>query len=293
MNNFILNLLNYKVVIFIIGIVVGILINGRTNIIMLIKKAPIEVILGSIIVYVVFCQFLGINPNKGRAFDLLNFISNMAFAWMMTKYSVKNDTKEKQKEISAMAFRHSASINRKLKYNIKLAELLESSIKECNIKDISCNFAISISRIKDQLILIEQDTKENMRDWGNNISEEINSMNEISKYLEEVKDIESKIQQLDENSKEDKNKKYDLDRKRNGLNRKIIKCQRSMNLNVRAALDSINEDTSEHISKLQEKIDDIKLEKKQKNLDLFNKAREKLSKRENNSSIRDNTNCQQ
>ncbi len=265
---------NYRDLCFLlIGVSIGALIKKYTNILGHIKKFPVESILGGIIVYVVLCQFLPNNPNEKKSFDILNFIANMAFAWIMTKYSVRNEAKEKQKEISSISFRHSASIGKKLEYSIKLSELLQKQLKtcKCSTNNNECVLNHNILRIKDQLILMKQDSDENMNDWGNALSEELNLMKQIKLDLNRMKDIEDRIQELDESDEKNNKTKIGLEKKKKELNKEIAENNKKINHNIRFALDRMDEFSDAHIQKIQEQIDEEDVKEIWQQNDLFNK----------------------
>ena len=184
-------------------LIVGIIIGGLLLLVLrniqglkIILKKPTECILTFFITAVVFLQIFDPSTINSMAPIVLNFISTMAFSWIMTRYSVKNDYENKQKELAALSYKHSIGIRNKLKYT---KEEIEKYIKEldmCSQSANECKLKSKLENTKSQIMYAYQDAIDNLNDWANTISEEIKIFEEVSQLDIKIEQAENDIDEL-------------------------------------------------------------------------------------------------
>lgn len=248
MENFVLNFINFftknieirHIVFLIIGFFMGVLINSKTSLIRSLKKNPVEILMGFFIVIIVMYQFIPSSTVKENSFDLLNFTCNVAFAWMMTKYSVKNDYENKQKEIASMAYSYSLKCENNIDYGMKICDIAEKEVSKCACSDGSCKLSNYISRVKDTLISSKNDVSQNTLNWSLKISTEINSIQKMDKLADEIQLIEQDIQRLDRSKDDYEDLKYDYKNKISLKQKEIKSINQTISSEIKSAIESVH-----------------------------------------------------
>lgn len=272
MENTFLNIIstfnNRNILFFLLGLFIGVLMNKKIRILTMIFKNPVESTMLAFIILVVLSQFFSNGPvNNENSFDILNFISNVALAWVMTKYSVKNDYEEKSKEMASISYSYSLKCEQSIDYGIKICGLAENDLKECQCNDNRCELNHYIHRIRDSLLTAQNDIKQNTLNWSYKISSEINNIKKMNNLADEIKIIEEELQVLDPQAKNYSNQKYNLESSKKKKEKEIISLSSSMNNDIRLAIENalINkENTSEIINESILKEDNNKIIKSAK-----------------------------
>ena len=101
----------------IIGAIIMYVIKSSYRLRLILSK-PAETILVASVTVIVFLQIFNSKLISSMSDLILNFLSTMAFSWIITKYSVKNDYENKQKEVSALSYKHSTGIKNKLELTL-------------------------------------------------------------------------------------------------------------------------------------------------------------------------------
>lgn len=261
-----IKLLNNRLMILFLGIFIGLMISNQRkkyiktmmkfidDIFIKVCKHPIEWLLGALIVIIVICQFINPSPTKDYSFDLLNFISSVALAWIMTKYSVKNDFEDRQKETCAISYSYSNTIHNKLKRSIKVCDLTSSKLKICTCSQAQCDLKGNIDRIKDILIGINEDVNQNTKNWASNISEEIDLINNIENQNAIIKGKELRIQTLDESNSDEKKEKIKLENDISKIQDKINVIKEEIKPNIRHMITSTSIEEDPYIRELDDEI---------------------------------------
>ncbi len=219
-------------------------------------KYPIEWILGLIITFVVICQFIKPNPIEKSSFDLLNFISSVALAWIMTKYSVKNDFEDRQKEVCVISYGYSNNIHRKLKRSIRVCDLTQKKLELCNCNSGSCDLKDNLHRIRDLMICIDEDINQNTTNWANNISEEIEILNKIKLEQQKIIKKEEQIQQLSIENIEERKEIESLKNEIKEVNEIISKLNKDINSKIRHMLNNNNASSDNYLVEIDKEIKD-------------------------------------
>lgn len=244
MENFLLNFINFftknienrHIVFLIVGVFIGILINSKTNLIRSLKKNPIEILMGFFIFIIVMSQFTPTSKIEEYSFDLLNFTCNVAFAWMMTKYSVKNDYESKQKEIASMAYSYSLKCENNIDYGMKICDMAEKELSKCDCNGSNCKLSNYISRVKDTLISSKNDASQNTLNWSLKISTEINSMKKMDNLASEIQRLESDLQTTEPESIDYLNLKRKISKKQ----KEIKSINQTISPEIKSAIESVH-----------------------------------------------------
>lgn len=236
----------------IFGIILGLILMKMlksSSVIKVISKKPAESILTIIIVFVVFLEFFRQDAFNNWASTLLSFISTMAFSWIMTKYSVEIDSENKQKEISAISYKHSVGVRDKL--NLTLTEM-DKYIEEVNrcscMGTSSCDFKIKLENIKSQVNYSYQDAISNSNDWAVNISEEISGYEQIQKLDRKIEEKENELNELVQTDKNNDNS-YSLRREIRKLKNNKNEIIASINPKILYLIDASKRYENENITK--------------------------------------------
>lgn len=223
-----------------IGILIGIMIGRKVKFISLFIKNPVESIITTFILFIVVSQFFTKGPvNNSNSFDILNFISNVILAWIMTKYSVKNDYEEKSKEMASISYSYSLKCEKSIDFGINICDLAEQDLHNCTCNNSdNCRLNSYIHRVKDNLISAKNDIKQNTLNWGYKISTEINHVQRMSDLANEISDLEGRLQTLDPNDKDyfDKSSRLKSSIKKNTKQVKLL--NNSMNNEIRLAIEN-------------------------------------------------------
>lgn len=243
MQNTILNIIstfgNRDILFLLLGIFIGILINRKTNIITMIIKNPVEATMLVFITLVVLSQFFSNGPiNNENSFDILNFISNVALAWVMTKYSVKNDYEEKSKEMASISYSYSLKCEQSIDYGIKICGLAEKKLEVCECNNNNCKLNHYIHRVRDSILTAQNDIKQNTLNWSYKISDEISKVKKMNSLASEIKDLENKLQVLDPKCKEYNSNKYNLETSIKKKHKEINSLGNSINTDIRLAIEN-------------------------------------------------------
>lgn len=225
----------------------------------LIKRAQskiVEGILLGITIYLVFCQFLNPNPVEKNSVDILNFFANIVFAWFLTKYSTKKDYEEKQKELSAISYRHSLSIKNKLEFNLKICQLTKEKLKGCKGGKDGCIQNQYMLRVEDQLRDVLIDANSNLNDWASNIAEEINNMKEIKDKKFNIKQLELELQTCKKESKEYNN----IEIKIQDIRNEIRILEDIIGSKIRHTLETADDDEKNNTIKAETELHDTKMD---------------------------------
>lgn len=249
--NILTTLGNRDITFILIGILIGIVIGRKVKIISLFVKNPVESIITGFILLIVISQFFtkGL-VDESNSFDILNFISNVILAWMMTKYSVKNDYEEKSKEMAAISYSYSLKCEQSIDYGLKICGLAEQDLSNCSCNNSnSCKLNTYIDRAKDSLLAAKNDIKQNTLNWAYKISSEINNVKKMDSLAGEIKDLEGKLQILDPSDKDFYNKSSRLKSNIKKKTKEIKFLSNSMNNEIRLAIENAIINQS-HISQI-------------------------------------------
>ncbi|CEO04863.1 Uncharacterised protein [[Clostridium] sordellii] len=259
MEDFVLNLINFftknievrHLVFLIIGIFLGVLINNKTSLIRSLKKNPIEIIMGFFIFIIVMSQFTSTSKIKEYSFDLLNFTCNVAFAWMMTKYSVKNDYESKQKEIASMAYSYSLKCENNIDYGMKICDMAEKELSKNDCGKGNCKLSNYLSRVKDTLISSKNDASQNTLNWSLKISTEINSMQKMDNLASEIQHLESDLQTIDPDSLDYQKLKRKISKKQ----KEIKNINQTISPEIKSAIESVHSAKNDNIRIIEKSIE--------------------------------------
>ncbi len=192
-SNFIKTITSREVIFAIVGIVVGITFVQRRRgsfIFECIFTKPAESLLFSIVVMVLIGQVFGIKVINANSNTYLNLLATMGFSWVMTRYSVSNDYKSRQKEASAISYKHSVSTKKKLDY---IKGIVDKNITEMNGEtELKQRFI----ELKHLILIAYEDSTNNVNDWENNISEELETYNQIEELNGKIENSEDELDDM-------------------------------------------------------------------------------------------------
>ena len=175
----------------------------------LILSKPAETILVASVTVIVFLQIFNSKLISSMSDLILNFLSTMAFSWIITKYSVKNDYENKQKEVSALSYKHSTGIKNKLELTLSDLNKYINESFQCSSGE-SCELKMKLENIKSQISYSYQDSIDNQNDWAVNISEELALYEDIVKLERKIEEKEDELNFKTTNGENINNIKYDI-----------------------------------------------------------------------------------
>lgn len=193
---------NRDIKILVIGLIVGCIICSivqNLHGIKIILQKPTECILTTCISIVVFLQIFYPSIIQTVGSNILTFLSTMAFSWILTKYSAKNDYENKQKELASLSYKHSVGIKNKLEYTKNEIERYMKEMERCDGNEDGCKLKSKFENTKSQIIYVYQDAIDNLNDWASSISEEIKIFDELKDLDNKIEVIEDKIDELNSN----------------------------------------------------------------------------------------------
>lgn len=170
---------------------------------------------------------------------------------MFNEYSNDKSFKEKQKEPAMRSYRHSINILSKLDYGIETTKLIELDFENCDGKNNNgCNFIANIHRVRDLLKTIRMDCVENINDWADVLSEDLNKISEIDAIKNE---IENKTKYIQDENKTIPNLETHL-KEVSELKTKVKKLKEEMDPRLKNTLDIKQKYENDYIKEIQQEI---------------------------------------
>jgi len=218
------------------------------------------------IIVFTWLTFAGKGVSSEQISILLNFFLSFIFAWLLTEYSSEKSFNEKQKESAIRSYRHSINIKNKLDYTTKIVELLYLKLGNYNCinnNENKCELAFNVDAIKNYLILAKRDSLNNIYDWSDIISDELNIHNEILENEEKIKQIKLQVQESgkDINDEENCNHKEFIE----DINKDIDKSKSKLNSKAKYTFENEKKFMDEHIEQINSEIDREKMTQLNKN----------------------------
>ena len=192
----------------IIGAIIMYVIKSSYRLRLILSK-PAETILVASVTVIVFLQIFNSKLISSMSDLILNFLSTMAFSWIITKYSVKNDYENKQKEVSSLSYKHSTVIKNKLELTLSDLNKYINESFQCSSGE-SCELKMKLENIKSQISYSYQDSIDNQNDWAVNISEELALYEDIVKLERKIEEKEDELNFKTTNGENINNIKYDI-----------------------------------------------------------------------------------
>ena len=257
----------------IIGIVICLIIQNKVNGNKIVKQIKDNIniknfiFIGTCLITIVLfiSSLLGISISNATLSTILNFAVSFVFAFMFNEYSNDKSFKEKQKEPAMRSYRHSINILSKLDYGIETTKLIELDFENCDGKNNNgCNFIANIHRVRDLLKTIRMDCVENINDWADVLSEDLNKISEIDAIKNE---IENKTKYIQDENKTIPNLETHL-KEVSELKTKVKKLKEEMDPRLKNTLDIKQKYENDYIKEIQQEIKMKRASNARRGLDL-------------------------
>lgn len=263
---------NAGVSVFIGGLLIGSILTVillKTNkLLVALKKmyanSPIETMVVFITGIMISTTLIATMLNQSFSLSMLNiilsFFSSFVFAWILTKKSSEILFIDKQKESAIRSYRHSINIKSKLDYSIKIADLINTGLGICkNSSDGKCDLSDELMRVRDFLITAKMDANDNINDWADILSKELNIIEEIKEKKAQIEKFSKEKQNLNLGNEEEAAKSLQLEAKIIRLTEKIVESKTNINPIVRHTLEAEEDFTDEYLQHVDKEIESRKV----------------------------------
>jgi TRAP-type C4-dicarboxylate transport system, large permease component len=239
------------------------------------SKSPIETVVIYVTGVIILINLLSSLINKTLSSSLLNvvlsFFSSFVFSWILTKKTTEISFKEKQKEAAIRSYRHSISIKSKLNYSIKISDLINTDLVTCKGNAHGkCELSDELLRLRDFLITAKMDANDNINDWADILSEELNIIEDIRDNKIKIEKLQMQKQDLNLNDTKEKEKADDLENEISKLLKEIDNLKDKVNPMVRHTLEIEEDFESEYVQHVENEIENKKVKNMHNKIDYNN-----------------------
>ena len=252
----------------IIGSILTVILLKNDKLLTELKKkyvnSPIETMVifttGIIIFATVIASVLNQSFSIGMLSIILSFFTSFVFSWILTKKSSENLFIEKQKESAIRSYRHSMNIKSKLDYSIKIADLINTELGICkNSSSGKCDLSGELLRVRDFLITAKMDANDNINDWADILSKELNIIEEIKEKKSQIEKFLKQKQNLNLDDKMELAKSIEIEAQILKLNGAIVDSKDNINPIVRHTLEAEEDFTDEYLQHVDKEIESKKV----------------------------------
>lgn len=227
-------------------------------------KSPIETIVefitGIIIFTTIIASILNQSFSIGVLSIILSFFSSFIFTWILTKKTSENIFIEKQKESAIRSYRHSINIKSKLDYSIKIADLINTELILCkNSSNGKCELSGELLRVRDFLITAKMDANDNINDWADILSEELNIIQDIKEKKVKIEELLEQKQNINFHDEKESIKVPELETQILKLSVKIDELKNKINPIVRHTLEAEEDFIDEYLQHVDKEIENKKV----------------------------------
>jgi len=237
------------------------------------QRSPAEFFItllgGGAMFFILVTSLFELNIPNQSLFLISHTIASAGVTHIITKFSNERIFVEKQKESAIRSYRHSVNIRSKLDYSIRTVDLINTDIIRCsNSSNSKCQLSYNVSRIKDYLIFAKMDSIQNINDWSDTLSDDLNYINDIKDLEEEIKKLSLDKQELNEDDQVEKEVVKKIDLQIDNVKGQIQNLKNKLNPKVRYTLDGEESFEEEYLNYVEQEIISVKARHKKEQLEV-------------------------